>query len=74
MAKLSKKQAQFCQEYILDLNGTQAAIRAGYSARSYFKSPELHSSQLPNDLHGFFGIFLSMEFNLSYPKSIAYVA
>ncbi|EEP9808242.1 terminase small subunit [Salmonella enterica] len=31
MAKLSKKQAQFCQEYILDLNGTQAAIRAGYS-------------------------------------------
>ncbi|WP_336285472.1 terminase small subunit [Citrobacter arsenatis] len=34
MAKLSKKQAQFCLEYILDLNGTQAAIRAGYSPRT----------------------------------------
>lgn len=28
---LSTKQAQFVQEYLIDLNATQAAIRAGYS-------------------------------------------
>lgn len=27
-------QERFCQEYIKDLNGAQAAIRAGYSAKS----------------------------------------
>ncbi len=31
---LTPKQAQFCKEYIVDLNATQAYIRAGYSARS----------------------------------------
>ena len=31
--KLTPKQAQFVQEYLVDLNGTQAAIRAGYSQR-----------------------------------------
>lgn len=31
MAKLSEKQKTFCLEYLKDLNGTQAAIRAGYS-------------------------------------------
>jgi len=31
MAKLTGKQEAFCQEYIIDLNATQAAIRAGYS-------------------------------------------
>lgn len=30
MAKLTAKQEQFCQEFIIDLNATQAAIRAGY--------------------------------------------
>ncbi len=34
MAKLTPKQAKFCAEYLIDLNGTQAAIRAGYSART----------------------------------------
>ncbi len=29
--KLTSKQAMFCKEYLIDLNGTQAAIRAGYS-------------------------------------------
>ena len=29
--KLTDKQEMFCQEYMVDLNGTQAAIRAGYS-------------------------------------------
>lgn len=28
---LTPKQERFCQEYIIDLNATQAAIRAGYS-------------------------------------------
>lgn len=31
---LTDKQERFCQEYLIDLNGTQAAIRAGYSENS----------------------------------------
>lgn len=31
---LSDKQKAFCDEYLKDLNGTQAAKRAGYSART----------------------------------------
>jgi len=31
MTELTEKQARFCEEYLLDLNATQAAIRAGYS-------------------------------------------
>ena len=31
--QLSYKQERFCQEYIKDLNGTQAALRAGHSAK-----------------------------------------
>jgi phage terminase small subunit len=31
---LTPKQQRFAQEYLLDLNATQAAIRAGYSART----------------------------------------
>lgn len=31
---LSPKRAQFVREYLIDLNATQAAIRAGYSPRS----------------------------------------
>jgi len=32
MAELeNKKHEKFCQEYIIDLNATQAAVRAGYS-------------------------------------------
>lgn len=35
MAKLTQiKQEQFCQEYLIDLNATQAATRAGYSAKT----------------------------------------
>lgn len=34
MAKLTAKQQRFVDEYLIDLNATQAAIRAGYSARS----------------------------------------
>jgi phage terminase small subunit len=28
---LNEKQKQFCEEFIIDFNGTQAAVRAGYS-------------------------------------------
>lgn len=34
MANLGKKQATFVKEYLIDLNATQAAIRAGYSKES----------------------------------------
>ncbi len=34
MAKLTEKQQRFVDEYLIDLNGTQAAIRAGYSAKT----------------------------------------
>lgn len=34
MAKLSDKQERFAREYLKDLNATQAAIRAGYSAKT----------------------------------------
>ena len=34
MAKLTKKQEVFCQEFLVDLNATQAAIRAGYSKKT----------------------------------------
>ena len=30
MNKLTVKQEKFCQEYVVDFNATQAAIRAGY--------------------------------------------
>lgn len=31
---LTPKQTRFCEEYLIDLNGTQAAIRAGYSPKT----------------------------------------
>ena len=34
MAKLTDKQEMFCLEYLIDLNATQAAIRAGYSEKT----------------------------------------
>ena len=34
MSKLTDKQEMFCKEYIIDLNATQAAIRAGYSEKT----------------------------------------
>ena len=34
MSKLTPKQEKFCREYIIDLNATQAAIRAGYSVKT----------------------------------------
>lgn len=34
MAKLTDKQQRFVEEYLIDLNATKAAIRAGYSAKN----------------------------------------
>lgn len=34
MSRLTQKQAAFVREYLVDLNATQAAIRAGYSQRT----------------------------------------
>ena len=35
---ITPKQERFCQEYIVDYNGTQAAVRAGYAANSARKT------------------------------------
>lgn len=42
MAKLTPKQQLFADEYLIDLNATQAAIRAGYSP----KTADVKGSQL----------------------------
>ena len=34
MPKLTEKQKRFCEEYLIDLNATQAAIRAGYKQKT----------------------------------------
>ena len=39
---LTPRQSRFVEEYLIDLNGKQAAIRAGYSA----KTAEVRASQL----------------------------
>lgn len=44
---LNPKQTRFCQEYLIDHCGTQAAIRAGYSA----KTANEQASQLLAKLH-----------------------
>lgn len=36
MPKLTDKQTAFVREYLVDLNATQAAIRAGYSERTAY--------------------------------------
>ncbi|PUB87059.1 MAG: terminase small subunit [gamma proteobacterium symbiont of Ctena orbiculata] len=34
LGKLNQKQQRFCREYVIDFNGTRAAIAAGYSKKS----------------------------------------
>lgn len=57
MSKLTEKQKRFCEEYLIDLNATQAAIRAGYSVKTAYsigeenlKKPEIQKmiSELQN--------------------------
>ena len=35
---LTAKQKRFCDEYLIDLNATQAAIRAGYSEKTAYRT------------------------------------
>ncbi|MFB0554408.1 MAG: terminase small subunit [Phycisphaerae bacterium] len=48
--KLTEKQKRFCEEYLVDLDVTEAAIRAGYSKDSIYsigeellKKPEIRN-------------------------------
>lgn len=41
MAKLTAKQQRFVEEYLIDLNATQAAIRAGYKAGNSQRASEI---------------------------------
>lgn len=43
---LTPKQETFCKEYLLDLNATQAAIRAGYSEKTARQIAEQNLSKL----------------------------
>lgn len=50
---LTEKQILFCNEYLIDLNATQAAIRAGYSEKTAYsignenlKKPEIQEYML----------------------------
>jgi phage terminase small subunit len=50
MARLTAKQKRFIEEYLIDLNATQAAIRAGYSSDTAYsigsenlKKPEIRA-------------------------------
>jgi phage terminase small subunit len=38
MSKLTARQEKFCYEYVIDLNATQAALRAGYSEKTAYSS------------------------------------
>lgn len=38
MNKLTARQKKFCYEYVIDLNATQAALRAGYSEKTAYSS------------------------------------
>lgn len=50
MPKLTEKQKRFCEEYLIDFNATQAALRAGYSPKTAYsigdenlRKPEIQS-------------------------------
>ncbi|MBV7434501.1 terminase small subunit [Cardiobacteriaceae bacterium TAE3-ERU3] len=51
MSRLTEKQRRFVAEYLIDLNATQAALRAGYSKKSAYsigqenlKKPEIQNA------------------------------
>ena len=52
MKELTNKQLQFCIEYLVDKNGTQAAILSGYSKKSAtVTAPKLlHQDKIQNEL------------------------
>lgn len=48
MAKLTEKQKRFCDEYLIDLNATQAYIRAGYSVKKKITAEQNSAKLLKN--------------------------
>lgn len=54
MPKLTEKQRRFCEEYLIDLNATQAALRAGYSQRTAYSigDENLKKPEIQNYLKG----------------------
>lgn len=52
MAKLTAKQKAFVNEYLVDLNATQAAIRAGYSPKTAYRTgaDNLRKPQIQDEL------------------------
>ncbi len=46
LSNLNEKQKTFCKEYIIDFNGTQAAIRAGYSKKTANEQASQHLAKL----------------------------
>ena len=54
--KLTDKQKMFCKEYLIDLNATQAAIRAGYSEDSAgsIGSENLQKPEIQNEIQRLF--------------------
>lgn len=52
MAKLTEKQQRFCEEYLIDLNATQAAIRAGYKEKTAYSMGQrlLKNVEIQNQL------------------------
>lgn len=55
MSELTPKQERFCEEYIKDLNGAQAAIRAGYASggakeEAYRQLTNVHVQQRVQDM------------------------
>ena len=55
-AKMTDRQKKFCDEYLIDLNATQAAIRAGYSEKTAYsisnellKKPQIKRTEITAD-------------------------
>jgi phage terminase small subunit len=79
MDELTAKQKRFCEEYVLDWNATQAAIRAGYSEKTAYaighenlRKPELQQyiATIQEDMAKLAGV--SFLRNLNALKDIAY--
>lgn len=80
MEKLTPKQQLFVQEYVVDLNATQAAIRAGYSRKTACKigsenlqKPDIQAAIAEYQKERFESIDLSAEMVLKEMARIAFV-
>lgn len=72
MASLTAKQQRFVEEYLLDLNATQAAIRAGYSTKTANRIASQNLSKLYiQDAITKRRVDLQTEFDLTPEKVIA---